>query len=148
MGQASITVKYVNAAKPGKKNGSVKGVNDDIYGVPPHMLANFQPGATYTIDYSERVFNGQTYKTVTTAVLASPAPAEGTGGGKYGPVGDATAERIFVCGALNAAIQGGHVELSDAVLSNVVNMLRSVWSHTLGASKKNADMGDNEGIPF
>jgi hypothetical protein len=62
-------------------------------------------------------------------------------------VGDATAERIFVCGALNAAISGGHVELSDATLSNVVNVLRSVWSHTLGAAKKNDDM-DGDNIPF
>jgi hypothetical protein len=147
MGQARITVKYVNAVKPGKKNGSIKGTDEDIYGVPPHMLANFQQGATYTIDYSERVFNGQTYKTVTTSQMVSAAPTEGSGGGKYAPVGDATAERIFVCGALNAAISGGHVELSDATLSNVVNVLRSVWSHTLGAAKKNDDM-DGDSIPF
>lgn len=149
MGQSSITVRYVNSPKAGKKNGSIKGIHDDIYGVPPHMLGNFQPGATYTIDYSVRSFNGQEYKTVTTAVMASPPPQEGSGGGKYGNKDDATAERIFVCGALNAAISGGHAELSEAFLCNVVNMLRGVWAETLGrpaAAKKNDDMNDE--VPF
>lgn len=149
MAQASIKVRYVNEPKPGKTNGSIKGINDDIYGVPPHMLANFQAGATYTIDYSERRFNGQTYKTVTTAVMSAPPSQEGSGGGKYGNQSDVTAERIFVCGALNAAISGGHVELSDAAISNVVNILRDVWANTLGAPatpKNNDDMNDS--IPF
>jgi hypothetical protein len=143
MGQATVTVRYVNPPKAGKTNGSIKDSDGVMYGVPPHMLNNFQQGATYTIDYSERDFRGQTYKTVTTAVLT--APPQESGGGKYGPVSDATAERIFVCGALNAAIQGGHVEMSDVVLSNVVNILRTVWANTLGG--KNDDMG-NDSVPF
>ena len=93
------------------------------------------------------MFNGQTYKTVTTSQMVSAAPTEGSGGGKYAPVGDATAERIFVCGALNAAISGGHVELSDVYLSNIVNILRSVWANTLGAPKKVDDM-DGDQVPF
>jgi hypothetical protein len=147
MGQARITVKYVNAVKPGKKNGSIKGTDEDIYGVPPHMLANFQQGATYTIDYSERVFNGQTYKTVTTSQMVSAAPTEGSGGGKYAPVGDATAERIFVCGALNAHISSGQAEISAAYIGNVVNILREVWRTEMATPSKNADMGE-ESIPY
>jgi hypothetical protein len=146
MAQANITVKYVNQPKAGKTNGSIKGMDDEIFGVPPHMLANFQPRATYTIDYSERKFNGQNYRTVTTAQMVSPPSQEASGGGKYGNQSDATAERIFVCGALNAAISGGHVELSDVYLSNIVNILRSVWAETLGAPKKADDMDDS--IPF
>lgn len=147
MAQARITIKYVNEVKPGKKNGSIKGIDDEIYGVPPGMLGNFQPRGTYTIDYSERKFNGQTYKTVTASQMVSPPSQGASGGGKYGNQSDATAERIFVCGALNAAISGGHVELSDVYLSNIVNILRSVWAETLGAPKKADDM-DGDMVPF
>ncbi len=146
MGQAIVEVKYVNPPKQGKQNGSIKDITGQMYGVPPHMLATFQQGATYTIDYSSRRFNGAEYHTVTTAVLTAPPQAQSSGAGKYGKTDDTTAERIFVCGALNAAISGGHVELSDATLSNVVNMLRLVWSETFGKVKKNADMDDD--IPF
>lgn len=148
MGQATVEVKYVNPPKQGKVNGSIKDATGQMYGVPPHLLPTFQQGATYNIDYSERNFNGAQYRTVTTAVLTAPPQASGGSyAGKYGKTDDATAERIFVCGALNAAIQGGHVEISSAVIGNVVNMLRLVWSETFGAGpKKNADMNDD--IPF
>jgi len=147
MGQARITVKYINEVKPGKKNGSIKGTEDDIYGVPPHMLADFKVGATYTVDYSERVFNGQTYKTVTTSQMVSEAPREAFGGGKYAPVGDATAERIFVCGALNAHISSGQAEISSVYIGNVVNILREVWRTEMAGPPRNADM-DGDSIPF
>lgn len=148
MGQAQVKVKYVNPPKPGKVNGSIKDITDDMYGVPPNLLATFQQGATYNIEFSERVFNGARYKTVTRAdLIAAPEPTV-ENGGKYAPKDQQTAERIFVCGALNAAIQGGHVELSDVTLSNVVNVLRSVWKHTLGAPPgKNDDMGGDD-FPF
>lgn len=147
MPQAKIVVRYVNEVKPGKKNGSIKGTDDEIYGVPPHMLGNFQPRGTYTIDYSERVFNGQTYKTVTAFQMVSPPSQEASGGGKYGNKDDATAERIFVCGALNAHISSGQAEMSAAHIGNIVNILRDVWRTEMAVPAKNADM-DGDTIPF
>ncbi len=149
---ARISVSFVNPPKAGKTNGSIKTRDDQMYGVKPDMLGLFQPKGTYDIEFSERQFNGQTYKTVTSVKKVEDAPqaTTGTGGGRYGATDDKTAERIFVCGALNAAIQGGHIEMSSAYIGNMVEMLRLVWSETFGADgkpAKNADM-DGDSIPF
>jgi hypothetical protein len=146
MGQATVQVKYVNPPKQGKVNGSIKDSNGEMFGVPPALLSTFQEGATYDLEYNERVFKGQTYKTISSAKLISAG--DGMGSSKYGNKDAATAERIFVCGALNAAIQGGHVELSDVTLSNVVNILRSVWSHTLGVPADKTDDMNGDQVPF
>lgn len=145
--KANIQVKFVNEPREGRKNGTIKTEDDELYGVPPQKLGMFQPGGRYQIEYSTRSWKGQDYKTVISANLLAPPSTNSGGGGKYGRTDDATAERIFVCGALNAAIQGGHVELSSATLGNVVNMLRQVWSETFGVPQKNADM-DGDQIPF
>ncbi len=149
---ARITVSFVNPAKPGKTNGSIKTKDDQMYGVKPDMLSLFQPKGTYDIEFSERQFNGQTYKTVTSVKQVQDAPpATGNSGGKYGNQDMATAERIFVCGALNAMIHGGLVEVSQVYISNVVNVLRASWAETFGSNQPpkfdNPDMGD-ESIPF
>ncbi len=145
-----IQVKYVNPPKPGKTNGSIKTPDDQMYGVKPDMLGLFQPNGTYDVEFSERQFNGQTYKTVTSVKKVQDAPpAQPAGNSKYGTTDDKTAERIFVCGALNAMIAGGHVEVSQVYISNVVNVLRASWAETFGAHEKapNADM-DGDGIPY
>ncbi len=150
---ARIQVKYVNPPKPHKTNGSIKTPDDQMFGVKPDMLGLFQPNGTYDVEFSERQFNGQTYKTVTSVkkVDVAPAPSTASGGAKYDTTDDKTAERIFVCGALNAMISGGHVEVSQVYISNVVNVLRASWAETFGSNQPpkfdNPDMGD-ESIPF
>ncbi len=152
---ARITVSFINQPKPGKTNGTIKTKDDQLYGVKPDMLALFEQKKTYDIEFSSREFNGQTYKTVTSVKKVEDAPAAsangaGTSYGRYGATDDKTAERIFVCGGLNAAIEGGHVDLNTEHLTNLVNIFRLVWDDTFGKDgkpAKNADMGGDE-IPF
>lgn len=148
-----IQCSFVNPPKPGKTNGSIRVKTGEFYGVKPDMLNQFQPEQTYDIEFTSRQFNGQTYNTITSAkhlVEAAPAAANGAGSsyGKYGKADDATAERIFVCGGLNAAISGGHVDLNTEHLTNLVNIFRLVWDDTFGAGEKPKDDMQGDGIPY
>lgn len=145
-----ITVSFVNPPKPGKTNGSIKTRDDQLYGVKPDMLSLFQPKGVYDIEFTSRMFNDKPYNTVTSVKHAQDA-APAAAGGKYGATDTATAERIFVCGALNAAISGGHTDLNTEHLTNLVNIFRLVWDDTLGADSKKQKPGEDMGgddIPF
>lgn len=148
MGQANIAIAYVNPPKAGKKNGSVKTKTGEMFGVPPEKLDQFQQGGEYAVEYSERQFNGQTYRTIIAATLMQPpVQSRSNDTGKYGNKDDATAERIFVCGALNAHVSSGQAEMSAAYIGNIVNILREVWRTEMAGPAKNADMGEDS-IPF
>lgn len=117
----------------GKRNGSIKTPENFIYGVPPNLLSQFQPGGTYNIEYNVRDFNGQTYKTVASVTpVAAPVPTGNTGSGSASKWDDATPERIFVCGAINAGIQSGALNFDQTVIENAVRALRNVWANTFG----------------
>lgn len=76
MPTATIEVQFVNPPKPGKKQGSVKTVSGEYYGVDPTQLGQFQPGSTYTIEYETRVFNGKEYRNFRRMDASSPPPAQ------------------------------------------------------------------------
>lgn len=143
MPTAIVTVKYVNPPKEGKKRASIKTTDDVLFGVWANQIGQYEVGKSYEIDYSDD--NGFfTIKSSRPIVLAerpspsvvpiksaSPAPTA-NGNSRYGTTDDRTAERIFVCGALNAAIQGGRIELTGTRVEDTVRMLREVWSVTFG----------------
>lgn len=156
---ATISVRYVNPPKQGRTNGSVKTPEGEMYGVPPALLSQFQQGGTYNVNYTTRNFQGQNYKTIThVAMVSPPQQSQGqrsNGYSKGGGDDDKLGERIFVCGILNAAVSGGHVEMSEVAIENVVNIGRAVWANTFGKKAgspistgrpNNDDMNDE--IPF
>jgi len=148
MPSATINVQYVNPPKPGKKEGSVKTVNGEYYGVKPAMLSQFAPGGTYTVEYDTRMWNNKEFKTVTTITSAqAPAPGSG-GGGQYGAKDDTTAERIFVQGILQAFITAGKIEPTGLAVTGAVKTLRAVWAETLGKPKTATQEAMNDEIPF
>jgi hypothetical protein len=54
MGTASIDVRYVNQPAEGKRMASVKTTTNELYFVDPSQLGLFQPGRSYSIEFSER----------------------------------------------------------------------------------------------
>lgn len=139
---ATITVKYVNPPKPGKKRGTIKDESDTFYGVWPDKIALFQQGRTYAIEYTSQEANGQTWHTIVSAVQqAEVAPAaaaakQATGGGGqvYRETCAKDAERMFVCSMMNAFIQAGKLDLEGTKMVNATRMMRRVWQHTFGES--------------
>lgn len=132
MATAQVRVSFVNPVKPGKKNGSIKTADNQVYGVPPHMLGQFQEGATYSIEYEQHQWQGNWYKTVQ-KVTPIAGPSDNVVRGKFGQTDDKTAERIFVCGLLNSAVENGQIRIDDqAMLQNAVMICRTVWANTFG----------------
>jgi len=72
LAHAVVTVQYVNPAKQPGKSGSIKDVDGQFFSVWPNMLAMFQPGGTYEIEFTERVKAGVMYRDIKRATPAGP----------------------------------------------------------------------------
>lgn len=139
MPTATITAKYVNPPKEGKKKGSVKTADDQMFGVWADKISHFQVGGIYDIEYTEETGqDGKVWKTIKTATKKGESrPTFGGGGARnsYRETSAKDAERMFVCSILNAAIAAGKVEFSGEKLRFAVNGLRSVWADTFAADE-------------
>lgn len=129
-GVATFTAKYVNQPAQGRKNGTVKTEDNSIYVVDPSLLSKFAVGGTYEVQYSTYDFKGTTFRKVASVKQTATPQAQPSGGGGY-RTDDVTAERIFVCGALNAAIHSGHLDVSSDLVP-LINKLRNDWAQTFG----------------
>ena len=120
MQTATIQVAYVNPPKPGKKQGSVKDAEGNIYGVWPDKLHLFEPGNVYTIEYSSRDFNGQQYHDFKKMVEAQAAPIRnGNGHDK--------SSDMFVMSCIGKALQGSGTIPDAVVLAGWVRVCRMAW---------------------
>ena len=135
MKTATVNVRFVNQPSEGKKKGTIKTNDDQIFGVWPDKLAEFQAGGTYEIEYEENDFKGKTYRTVKSVKAASVT--SGNGGAKQiqRETSGKDAERIFVCGIINNAVRAGKLSPDDTeAMVHVIRSSRSVWSQTFGMS--------------
>lgn len=149
---AQVTIRYVNPKQPGKKNASVKTYDGQLYFVAPEMLDKFEQGGRYNIRYKITEFNKNKYNHIEeVSKVADPAPANPVAAhnsgtkATYGTVDMATAERIFVCGALNAMLHG-QTSLETQTLVAWVNILRETWRQTFGNPQQDAELNDE--IPY
>ena len=142
---ATVTAKYVNPPKAGQKNGSIKGEDGTLYIVNPKMLSQMQQGGMYKLEWLDNDFKGNTYHIVQSVEAVAQAKATAAQ--------DATSERIFVCGALNAALSNPNVTPLGTDIEGFVRTLRAVWDATFGAppeapKKKTTAEELNDEIPF
>jgi hypothetical protein len=135
MPTGTITVKYVNQPKPGKKKGTVKTADGQMFGVWADKLAQFSPNMIYEVEYSEEMWQGQTYRTITKATSKSAAQAPTNGArNTYRETSPGDAERMFVCSLLNAAIAAGKLQLGSEALVSAIKTTRSAWATTFGTA--------------
>lgn len=134
----TVNVAFVNQPKNNPKFGSIKTEDGMFYSVPANMLSQFSPKSKVEITYTSREYQGKTYYTVSSMKTLN-APSQNAGGGYGAKDGDdlATAERIFVCGGLNASIRAGQVSVTQfGDVKLCVDVLRGVWAQTFGGGKK------------
>lgn len=147
MTDTEVTVAYVNAPRGRAKSGSIKDTDGAYYGIKwPDWEHEFKPGCTYKIRYEQ---NGQ-YRNITQYRMTGGAPtAPGPAAGD-----PQLAERIFVCGAVNATMSNPNVqpnspEWNTAGCINLVNHWRNVWAATFGGKTTLTPKDDmNDEIPF
>lgn len=143
MPSLTMTVKYVNPPTQGKRRGTIKGADNQYLGVFGDKIHLFQAGQTYEIEYTESTStDGVTYRNVVTASQVMPAqaskpvadvPVRNNGGGNtYRETCAKDAERMFVCGALNAALHSSQVQPTRQSVGVFVNVLRGVWRDSFG----------------
>jgi len=140
---ATITIKYVNAPKEGKSRGSIKGANNEFFGVPANKLSQFEPGMTYDIRYTQ---DGE-WRTVVSGTLIEPErksePAATAGARTTPAASDANrathptdAERMWVCSLLNAAITSRVVDPRDPkALAEITMTYKRLWNYAFVANQ-------------
>lgn len=124
MPTATINVQYVNQPKPGKKQGSVKTVDGQFYGVDPTQLGQFAPGGTYNIEYDTHTFQGKEYKTFRRmdGVLPLQPPVQHSGR----PAQTQSVE-MFTMGIIGRALQGSGTIPDRETLTTWVKTCRWSW---------------------
>lgn len=171
---ATITVTRKVPPAVGKKRWSIF-QGEDIYGAMPPVASMINEGFTYEIAYKEDYFNGKTYKVIegikqapayvpqqVQAALPNqpnyvpqpqpsrPPAQQATPQGRYAPTDSATAERIFVCGAINAILSNSNVPVTTLTENGyvaMINALRKAWERTFGGKPTVSDDLNDE-IPI
>ena len=159
MPTAEITVKYCNPKQANKKNASVKTDDGQMYFVTPEMFGQFEVGGKYSVEYKVSEFKGVENRYIEKAdKVSGGSPANHAPNpnvhnsmtkAKYGTVDMETAERIFVCGAMNALVGNQNIDprgLTKEHLIAEVNKLRAVWANTFANPQKDEEIDDE--IPF
>ena len=143
----TVKIKYVNQPKDGKARGSIKGTNDEFFGVHVSKLTMFEVGMTYDVSYTE---DGE-WRTVVSAALieperkAEPEPEQRTAAARSTPTPSTEtnrathpidAERMFVCSLLNAAITARVVNPLDAkVIGEATMNFKRLWQFAFVANR-------------
>jgi hypothetical protein len=141
---SGFTVKFVNPAKPGKKNGTIKAEDESFFLVPKEMLDSFRPGVTYDLEYETHDYQGQTFKTVRKFTEKAAAAAASGGGATRSATNPTDSEQIFVTALMKEMIAAGKIDIMPETLTNQVRQLRAVWKNGFGTTLVRSDMGGDE----
>lgn len=152
MQAASIQIAFVNQPKSEKGPGNVKDTQGNYWKCWKETLGQFAPGSSYDITYEPGTYQGKPSNTVLTVKPSAkppeaPAPKaqQAPYTAKYGSTDMATAERIFVCGALNAMLSNQNTipgEMTAAKVIAAVHVLRTAWMNTFGGQGADPEMND------
>lgn len=141
-----MTTITVQKIYPPKKEGwshSIKATDGNYYGVKESVVRSISEGQTIEADVVVKEKDGKTYRDIVklaggdAIALASPtrSPALQSSAPRYGSTDDATAERIFTCGIVNAVaphVYDKHGTLTSEHLTALVMVARVAWAETFG----------------
>ena len=145
----TVKIKYVNQPKDGKTRGSIKGTNDEFFGVHVSKLTMFEVGMTYDVSYTE---DGE-WRTVVSATLIEPErkpepeshpehraaasrPAAIPSGETNRQTHPIDAERMWVCSLMNAAITARVLNPLDLKAMGEATMnFKRLWTYAFVANQ-------------
>lgn len=136
MPNAVITARYVNPPQEGRPVGSVRDTSGAYWSVSPALLGLFTQNGTYEVQYEDRTSKtGKTFRAVTSVKTVSAT----SNGARPAPPqqqhDDGLAERIYVCGLLNAWASSGQVPPQVGPLDEATKIARAVWAANYGKKK-------------
>jgi hypothetical protein len=142
-----ITPSFVNPPRPGKKMGSAKLPDNSILYFYPDKVS-LTPGQAVTVEYADKMFGDKPAKVIERVVQPNgsnghAAPAPSGGGYQRAGTDKETAERIYVCGIINAAVSAGKLDLSTDALISATEAARDAWAATFGAPRPEAGQHPN-----
>lgn len=128
---------------PPKQAGWSARIKDNLgqyFGVRAEIAETLREGQVINADIRTKEKDGATYRDIikihdggASQAKATTAPASSNG--RYGAHDDATAERIFVCGVVNAVAPKIYEKLGtidSEKLAALVQVARVTWASTLG----------------
>lgn len=132
---------------PPKKPGwsaSIKGKDGNYYGVKENVANTLATGQVITADVATKEKDGKTYRDIIkihdAGPSGSPAPSAQPAAHipsvlRYGNTDESTAERIFVCGFVNAVSPKIYEKMGNVnseQLTALVQVARVTWAETFG----------------
>lgn len=140
--KATITVDYVNQPKSPKGPGSIKS-GGVYYKVWPDMLAQFQQGASYDVEYDTEMYNGKEQHTIKKARVAgqATAPSPKTNGAVPHAAKD---EQIFCVALAKSYIEAGQLPLKHTELVSALKMFQVTYDQIWGSGLNDPI----DGIPY
>ena len=151
MTQATLTPKYVNALKPGKKYATIKDQQDTMWLCPPGLLGSFTPGSPISVEYETAKFGDGTERPKITGVVhgttngSAPAQEAPRSNGHSPNQG----REIFITGVVGRAMGSGKFSAAD--IAGLALAAAETWnalSAPTTATKTQADPDPNDSIPF
>lgn len=131
MNAAVIKIKYADPPKAGKKQATIKTEDNQIFGVWPKEFGLFQPGRTYKVEFSERSFNGKTYRTISKCEpLADVEERPSIEAQTKQHSSQSISEAEFITRLLAAGIKCGGTVHSEPAMIAEIKLLRSVYRQT------------------
>lgn len=128
---------------PPKQAGWSASIKDNLgqyFGVKAEIASTLSEGQTIQADIRTKEKDGKTFRDIIkihdggeSQAKTTTAPAASNG--RYGAHDDATAERIFVCGVVNAVapkFYEAHKNITSEQLTALVQIARVTWSETFG----------------
>ena len=141
---AEITVQYVNEVKPGKKFGSIKTSEGQIYACNPSLLRQFSNGEVCKIEF-ETWSSGGFNITKKIGTGGTPKPLAAPPRQRTNPVDN---EHIFITACLKEFIAAGKVELETTAIVQSVKVIRDAFRFTLGGLETQRDDDMNDSVPY
>lgn len=111
MTQATITPKYVDAPKAGKKLGSIKDQHNEYWSVDPGLLGSFRAGAAISVEWEMMKFHDGTERKKITGIVHGTAP-HGNGARQSEPAPDKD-RLIWLTGIVGRAMGSGKFEANE-----------------------------------
>lgn len=143
-----IRVHETHEPRPGAKMAWIVAEGGDRFEVYPELLSRLQPGTSWTVDVTEREWQGRVIRRITKAaaimapvrdderngVVAVPPRARGGGAGSPAAPAGPTDETYFVVELLKMMIAHGHIKDLERDLGSATQLLRNVYRGNLGGA--------------